>query len=68
MTTTEHLTTKAIILKALETLADDAGLDDALEHIVFVHTLQRRLERIDDEPTYTLEEIEQEMAEWHESS
>jgi hypothetical protein len=68
MTTAEQMTTKQIILQAIETLPDEAGLDDALEHIVFVHTLQRRLERLDEEPTYTLDEIEQEMAEWRPSS
>ena len=66
MTTTKHLTTKEIILQALETLPEEADLDDALEHIVFVHTLQRRLERIDEEPTYTQEEVERQMREWRE--
>jgi hypothetical protein len=64
MTTTERMTTKQIILQALKHVPDDADLDDALEQIVFVHTLQRRLERIDDEPTYTQEEVERQMAEW----
>ena len=64
MTTQERLTTKQIILQALETLPDQADLDDALEHIVFVHTLQRRLDRIDEGPTYTHEEVKLMMAEW----
>lgn len=64
MTTTEHLTTKQIIQQALETLPDEAELDDALEHIAFVHTLLRRLERIDEGPTYTHEEVKRMMAEW----
>jgi hypothetical protein len=68
MTTTEQLTTKQIIAKALETLPEEADLDDALEHIVFVHTLLRRLEHIDEEPTYTTEEIRREMARWPASS
>jgi hypothetical protein len=66
MTTTEQLTTRQIIAKALESLPEEADLDDALEHIVFVHTLLRRLERLDEQPTYTHEEVRRMMAEWRE--
>ena len=57
MTTTGHQTTKQIILQALETLPDEAELDDALEHIVLVHTLTRRIEQAEDGPLYTQEEV-----------
>jgi hypothetical protein len=64
MTTTERMTTKAIILQAIETLPDEVDLDDALEHIVLVHTLTRRIEQADQGRLYTQEEVEQMMAEW----
>jgi hypothetical protein len=66
MTIKEQMPLKQIILQAVETLPEDADLDDALEHIVFVHTLQRRLENIDEGPTYTHEEVRRMMAEWRE--
>jgi hypothetical protein len=64
MTTKEQQSTKQIIRQATESLPEDVDLDDALEHIILVHTLIRRIERAGEEPTYTQEEVEQMMAEW----
>ncbi|MGH2586335.1 MAG: hypothetical protein ACRDJE_15585 [Dehalococcoidia bacterium] len=60
------MTTKQLVLKAIENLPDEADIDDVIERILFLHTLQERLDRADDEPTFTQEEIERQMAEWQE--
>jgi hypothetical protein len=59
------MTTKELVLQAIDTLPDDADGGEVIHQILFLRTPQRRLERIDDEPTYTQEEVEQQMAEWH---
>jgi len=68
MTPTERMNTKQIILSAIETNSDDANLDDFREPTVSAHTLQRRLERIGEEPMYTVDQVEQVMARWRPSS
>jgi hypothetical protein len=65
MATVERMTTRAIAFRAIEDLPDETELDELLHRIIFLHALQRRIERADDEPTFTQEEIERQMAEWH---
>ena len=60
------MTSKELVLEALKHLPDDADIGEVIERILFLHTLQRRIARADQEPTYTQEEIEREMAEWPE--
>lgn len=64
MTTDQHLTAKELTLQAIEHLPDDADIGEVIERILFLHILQKRLERADSEPTYSQEEVERQMAEW----
>jgi hypothetical protein len=66
MTTEQHLTAKELTRRALDHLPDDADVGEVIERILFLHVLQKRLARADSEPVYTQEEIEREIAEWHE--
>ena len=60
------MTSKELALEALKGLPDDADIGEIIERILFLHTLQRRIERADSEPTFTQEEVERQMAEWRE--
>jgi hypothetical protein len=64
MTTAKRATAKELALSAIKSLPDDADLDDIIEEIIVFHTLQERLERTDQEPTFTQEEVARQMAEW----
>jgi len=64
MTTDRRVTAKELALSAIKSLPDDTDLDDIIDEIVVFHTLQERLDRADDEPTFTQEEVERQMAEW----
>ncbi len=68
MTIEKQVTSKELALSAIEGLPDDADIDEIIEEIVVLHTLVERLERADSEPTYTLAEVEQMMAQWQTSS
>ncbi len=58
------MTTKQLVLKALEDLPDDADMDELIERLLFLHTLQRRLDLADSEPPFTQDEVERRMASW----
>lgn len=58
------MTTKQLVLKALEDLPDDADMDELIDRLLFLHALQRRLDNADTEPTFTQDEVERRMAAW----
>ena len=64
MTTGECLPTKELALWAVQSLPDDAELEEIIEEIIVFKTLQERLDRIGSMPTYTHEEVKRRMAEW----
>jgi hypothetical protein len=60
------MTAKELALQAIKHLPDDADIGEVIDRILFLHTLQRRLERADTEPTYTHDEVKRMFAEWQE--
>ena len=68
MTTEKQVSAKELTLAAIQSLPDDADLNEIIEEIIVFKTLQERLERVDSEPTYTLGEVEEMMARWPASS
>lgn len=64
MTTDKRLTTKELALKAIETLPDDATLDEIIEEVTVFTTVRERLDRIDSEPVHSHEDVKRRMAEW----
>jgi len=68
VTTEKQVSAKELALAAIQSLPDDADLNEIIEEIIVFKTLQERLERVDSEPTYTLGEVEEMMARWPASS
>lgn len=68
MTIEHQMTAKELARRAIDHLPDDADVGEVIDRILFLHVLQRRLERAESEPTYSIEEVEREMAEWQPSS
>lgn len=64
MTIGRPVTSKELALRASEGLPDDADIDEIIEEIVVYRTLQERLDRIDSERLYALDEVKRRMAEW----
>lgn len=58
------MTTRELVVRALDHLPDDATVDDVIEEIAFINLLNRRIQWADDGPSYTQAEVEQWMAEW----
>lgn len=64
MTIEKRVTSKELALRAIEGLPDDASMNEIVEEIIVFQTLQERLDRIDSEPLYTLDEVKRRTAEW----
>jgi hypothetical protein len=56
--------TKAEIIASLQRLPDDATIDDAIDRLYFIRSLEIARAQIEAGDTFTQEEIEREMAEW----
>ena len=56
--------TKQQILKAIEALPDDAGVEDALERLYLLYKIEKGLEQADNGELITQEEARQRMAKW----
>lgn len=50
--------TKEIIVHAIETLPEDATLDDAIDRLVFLHEIEKGLQDVREGKTISLEEFE----------
>lgn len=56
--------TKQQILKAMEDLPDDAGIEDALDRLYLLYKVDRGLRQADGGELISQEEIRQRMAKW----
>jgi hypothetical protein len=56
--------TKQQILKAIEELADDAGVEDALDRLYLLYKVERALRQADRGELISQEEVRQRMAKW----
>lgn len=55
---------KADIMAAIARLPEDATLDDAIDRLYFIRSLEIAQAQIEAGDTFTQEEVEREMAEW----
>jgi hypothetical protein len=58
------MTTKELVLRALSDLPDDAPIEEVIERLRFLATLQRRLNSLDSVEKFTQEEAKARMARW----
>ena len=58
------MVTKAQMLKAIESLPEDATIDDAIECLEFVELIEKRLASADTAEMITQEEVERQVASW----
>ena len=56
--------TKQQILKAIEDLPDDAGVEDALDRLYLLYKVERGLRQADQGELLTQEELRERMAKW----
>ena len=56
--------TKQQILKAIEDLPDDAGVEDALDRLYLLYKVERGLRQADQGELLTQEEVRERMAKW----
>jgi hypothetical protein len=60
----EGIMTKQDIVKAMEDLPEDAGLEDAMERLYFMYKVERSLRQIEEGNTISQEEVEARMKKW----
>jgi predicted transcriptional regulator len=58
------MTTKERILKALEELPDDAGVEDALERLYLLYKVETGIRQADAGELISQEEARERMAKW----
>jgi hypothetical protein len=58
--------TKADIMEAIQSLPEDATIDDAMERLYFLAKIEIARAQIAEGDVFTQDEIEREMAEWPE--
>lgn len=58
------MSTKQQILKAIEELPDDAGVEDALERLYLLYKIERGIQQADNGALVTQQEARQRMAKW----
>jgi predicted transcriptional regulator len=58
------MTTRELVLKALNGLPDDADIEDFLERLRFLRELEEAIREADAGETVPHEEIQQQLARW----
>jgi predicted transcriptional regulator len=58
------MTVKDRVLKAVESLPDDASIEDAMERLLFLAKVQRGIEQADAGQTIPHEQVKERMAKW----
>ncbi len=58
------MTTKELVLKAIEDLPDDADIDEVVERLYFLHALEQSIREADAGELIPHEEVQRQVAEW----
>lgn len=58
------MTTKEKMIQALQKLPDDASIEDAMEHLLFLSKIERGLEQADAGQTISHAQVKERMAKW----
>jgi predicted transcriptional regulator len=58
------MTTKEKILKAVQSLPDDAPIEDAMERLLFLAKIEKGLEQADAGETISHDQVREKMAKW----
>lgn len=58
------MTTKEKILEAVNTLPDDAQIEDAMEKLYFLAKVEKGIEQADAGQTFPHEEVRQRVSKW----
>ena len=58
------MTVKEAVLKAVESLPDDASIEDAMERLLFLAKVQRGIQQADDGDTVSHQQVKERMARW----
>jgi predicted transcriptional regulator len=58
------MTVKDKMLEAVRSLPDDAGIEDAMERLLFLAKIERGLEQADSNQTIAHEEVKQRLSKW----
>ncbi len=58
------MSSKQLILKAIEGLPEDASIEDALDRLLLLYKIERGLRQADSGELITQEEARQRMAKW----
>ena len=58
------MTTKENVLKAVQSLPDDAHIEDAMERLLLLAKIEKGLEQADAGKTISHDQVREKMAEW----
>ena len=58
------MTTKEKILKAVQSLPDNAHIEDAMERLLFLAKIEKGLEQADAGETISHDQVKEKMAKW----
>ena len=58
------MTSKQEVLKAIEALPDEAGIEDVMDRLYLLYKIQRGIEQADAGQTVTQEEARKRMSRW----
>lgn len=63
MATSQHIT-KQHLVQAIQSLPDDAGVEEALERLQFMQAVEEGLKQLDAGQSLSQEEVERRLARW----
>lgn len=58
------MTTKEKLVQAIQSLPDDASIEDAMEHLLLLSKIDGGLEQADNGQTITHSQVKERMAKW----
>jgi predicted transcriptional regulator len=61
--TAQHIT-KQQLVQAMQSLPDDAGVEEALERLRFMQAVEEGLKQLDDGQSLSQDEVERRLARW----
>jgi len=58
------MTTKEKVLQAVQNLPEDASIEDAMEHLLFLSKIERGIREADQGQTIPHSQVKERMAKW----